>query len=116
MEHLKTHHNGMVGNLEIGARGMEVICNEVSFTQGQQDTTRTTGREDKLRYGFLGIAQIRFYSLTSGTGLGLVCPATPACSSTTYPNVEDYERTDRAVITCRLPLQTVGHAANTGNL
>jgi len=46
---------------------------------------------DSYSFWVFRIAILYFYLLTSGTGDHLVFQAMPACSSTLYPNVEDYK-------------------------
>ena len=69
---------------------MEVLL----LASSSKDNTR--GKVEKGRDGFLWLLGLRidklyFYLLTSSTGSHLVCQARLAYSSTSYPNVEDYE-------------------------
>ena len=46
---------------------------------------------DSYSFWVFRIAILYFYLLTSGTGDHLVCQEMPACSSTPYPDMEDYK-------------------------
>ena len=46
---------------------------------------------DSYAFKVYWIDKLYFYLLTSGVGSHLVCQARPVCSSTSYPDVGDYE-------------------------
>ena len=63
----------------------------------------------------LRIDKLYFYLLTSGTGSHLVYQVMPACSSTPYPNVGDYEGRTGLSPPAAYP-STGGYEANKGSL
>jgi hypothetical protein len=63
----------------------------------------------------LRIDKLYYYSLTSGTGVHLVCQAMPVYGSTSNPNVGDYKRRIGVSPPAAYP-STMGHEANEGSL
>jgi hypothetical protein len=63
----------------------------------------------------LRIDKLYYYSLTSSTGVHLVCRAIPVYSSTSNPDMGDYKRQTGVSPATAYP-STIGHEANEGSL